>query len=156
TMGRALIPYLAEQGHSVVSLDLALPQPAYPPPPNRPYSMIVDMRDFGQVVAAFAGCEAVIHLAAHPTPLGYPDHVVYADTPLGRYNRPSGAAKLGIQRVCLASSINAIGGVSSRSPRYDYFPLDEQPPTYAEDPYALSKWVLEQQADAFARRYDSL
>ncbi len=44
----------------------------------------------------------------------------------------------------------------SRRPRYDYFPLDEQHPTYAEDPYALSKWVLEQQADAFARRYEWL
>jgi UDP-glucose 4-epimerase len=32
--------------------------------------------------------------------------------------------------------------------------LDEQHPTYAEEPYGLSKWVLEQQADAFARRYE--
>jgi UDP-glucose 4-epimerase len=156
TLGRALIPYLMAQGHSVISLDLTLPQPAYPPPPNQPYSMIVDMRDFGQVVAAFAGCEAVIHLAAHPTPLGYPDPVVYADNTLGSYNVLSAAAKLGIQRVCLASSINAIGGVFSRSPRYDYFPVDEQHPTYSEDPYALSKWVLEQQADAFARRFESM
>src|SRR5205823_2802556 len=52
-----------------------------------------------------------------------------------------------------ASSVNAIGGAFSRAPRYDYFPLDERHLTYAEDPYSLSKWVLEQQADAFARRY---
>ncbi|MEP6896781.1 MAG: NAD(P)-dependent oxidoreductase, partial [Chloroflexota bacterium] len=42
----------------------------------------------------------------------------------------------------------------SRSPRYDYFPVDEKHPTYSEDPYSLSKWVLEQQGDAFARRYE--
>ncbi len=50
--------------------------------------------------------------------------------------------------------MNAIGGAFSQSPKYDYFPLDEQHPTYAEDPYSLSKWVLEQQADAFACRYE--
>ena len=32
--------------------------------------------------------------------------------------------------------------------------MDEQHPTYAEEPYGLSKWVLEQQADAFARRFE--
>ena len=34
--------------------------------------------------------------------------------------------------------------------------MDEQHPTYAEDPYSLSKWVLEQQGDAFARRFESM
>jgi len=79
---------------------------------------------------------------------------VYTDNTAGSYNALSAAATLGLKRICLASSINAIGGAFSRSPRYDYFPLDEQHPTYAEDPYSLSKWVLEQQADAFARRYE--
>ena len=32
--------------------------------------------------------------------------------------------------------------------------MDEQHATYAEDPYSLSKWVLEQQGDAFARRFE--
>jgi nucleoside-diphosphate-sugar epimerase len=153
-MGRALIPYLIEQGHSVVSLDRSVPQPSFPPPKTQAYYMIADMRNFGELVAAFADCQAVIHLAAHANPLGLPDSVVYADNTIGSYNALSAAAALGIQRVCLASSVNAIGGVFSRSPRYDYFPLDEQHPTYAEDPYALSKWVLEQQADAFARRLE--
>jgi nucleoside-diphosphate-sugar epimerase len=155
-MGSALVPYLSELGHSVVSLDRSLPRPAYPPIPNQAQYMVADMRNFGELVAAFRGCDAVIHLAAHATPLGAPDPVVYGDNTLGSYNALSAAAALGIQRVCLASSVNAIGGVFSRSPRYDYFPLDEQHPTYAEDPYALSKWVLEQQADAFARRFESM
>jgi UDP-glucose 4-epimerase len=155
-MGRALVPYLTELGHSVISLDLALPRAVFPPPPNQAQYVVADMRDFGQLVACFRGCDAVIHLAAHAYPLGAPDTVVYADNTLGSYNVLSAAATLGINRVVLASSINAIGGVFSRSPRYDYFPVDERHPTYAEDPYALSKWVLEQQADAFARRYESM
>jgi UDP-glucose 4-epimerase len=116
--------------------------------------MVADTRDFGQFVAGIQGCDALIHLAAHRSPRNHPDHVVYGDNTLSSYNALSAAATLGIKRVCLASSINAIGGAFSRAPRYDYFPLDEQHPTYAEDPYSLSKWVLEQQADAFARRFE--
>jgi UDP-glucose 4-epimerase len=149
-MGRNLIPYLVEQNHTVVSIDLALPETIIPG-----VSFIVaDTRDFGQFVAAIRDCEALIHLAAIRAPVHYPDPVVYADNTLSSYNALSAASALGIKRVSLASSINAIGGAFSRSPTYDYFPVDEKHATYAEDPYSLSKWVLEQQADAFARRFE--
>jgi UDP-glucose 4-epimerase len=154
-LGRTLIPYLIEQGHTALSIDRALPPPG-PPSPRRPEFLVADTRDFGQFVASIRGCDALIHLAAHRSPIGMIDHVVYADNTVSSYNALSAAATLGIQRVCLASSINAIGGAFSRAPRYDYFPVDEQHPTYAEDAYSLSKWVLEQQADAFARRFEGM
>ena len=151
-MGRSLIPYLVEQQHTVVSLDRALPTTStYVPNVN---FQVADVRDYGQLVACLRDCEALIHLAAIRSPNDHPDQVVYGDNTISSYNALSAAATLGIKRVCLASSINAIGGVFSRAPRYNYFPLDEQHPTYAEDPYSLSKWVLEQQADAFARRFE--
>jgi UDP-glucose 4-epimerase len=149
-LGRSLIPYLLEQSHTVVSIDRALPadyKPGVDP-------LIADTRDFGQLAASIRGCDALIHLAAIRAPSNHPDPVVYADNTLGSYNALSAASALGLKRVCLASSINAIGGAFSRSPHYDYFPVDEAHPTYSEDPYSLSKWVLEQQADAFARRYE--
>ena len=59
-------------------------------------------------------------------------------------------------RLAQASSVNAIGQAYSRNPRYDYFPIDEDHPNYAEDPYSLSKWICEQQGDAFARRYEGI
>jgi UDP-glucose 4-epimerase len=149
-MGRSLIPYLLEQGHTIVSIDRALPAAHMP----GAEFLIADTRDFGQLIASIRGCEALIHLAAIRAPLNHPDPVVYADNTISSYNALSAASVLGIQRVCLASSINAIGGAFSRSPKYDYLPLDEEHPTYAEDPYSLSKWVLEQQADAFARRFE--
>lgn len=152
-LGRTLIPYLLEQGHAVVSIDRALPPMPQPRPALMPTHLVADVRNFGELVAALRGCDAVIHLAAHRSPANHPDSVVYIDNTAGSYNALSAAATLGIQRVCLASSINAIGGVFSRAPRYDYFPVDERHPTYAEDPYSLSKWVMEQQADAFARRF---
>ncbi|RPH60556.1 MAG: NAD(P)-dependent oxidoreductase [Chloroflexi bacterium] len=152
-MGCSLIPYLLEQGHTIVSIDRALPANDMLYLSDLDF-MAADMRDFGQFVASIRGCEALIHLAAIRGPFSHPDQVVYADNTLSSYNALHAAATLGIKRVCLASSINAIGGAFSRSPRYDYFPVDEQHPTYAEEPYGLSKWVLEQQADAFARRYE--
>ena len=154
-LGRTLLPYLIEQGHSVVSIDRVAPA-ASPPAVHRPDFIVADTRDFGQFVASIRGCDGLIHLAAHRSPLHMIDHIVYADNTVSSYNALSAAATLGIQRVCLASSINAIGGAFSRAPRYDYFPVDERHPTYAEDAYSLSKWVLEQQADAFARRFENM
>ena len=149
-LGRSLIPYLLEQNHTVVSIDRAFPAVNI----AGVNFVIADTCDFGQFIGGVRDCEALIHLAAIRAPFNHPDPVVYADNTISSYNALSAASALGIKRVCLASSINAIGGAFSRSPRYDYFPVDEKHPTYAEEPYGLSKWVLEQQADAFARRYD--
>lgn len=149
-MGRNLIPYLLEQGHTVVSIDRAMPATNIP----GVNFLIADTRDFGQFIASIRGCDALVHLAAIRAPHNHPDPLIYAENTVGSYNALSAASALGIKRVCMASSINAIGGAFSRSPRYDYLPLDERHPTYAEDPYSLSKWVLEQQGDAFARRYE--
>ena len=41
-------------------------------------------------------------------------------------------------------------------PRFDYFPIDENHPNYSEEPYGLSKWICEQQADSFARRHEDI
>lgn len=155
-VGSVLVPYLTDRGHEVVSIDLALPRGAAFPGNPAARHMIADVTDYGQLAGCLHGCEAVIHLAAIRAPIHYPDHEVYRVNTVSSYNVLSAAAALGIGRVCLASSINAIGGVFSRQPRFDYFPVDEQHPTYCEDSYSLSKWVLEQQADAFARRYAAL
>jgi nucleoside-diphosphate-sugar epimerase len=133
-LGRALIPHLLEQGHSVVSIDRALPPPASPRPAGHVRHMIADVRDFGQMVGCLSGCDGVIHLAAHRAPGHTPDYLVYSENTTSSYNILLAAASLGIQRVCLASSINAIGGVFSRAPRYDYFPVDEQHPRLPRRP----------------------
>lgn len=153
-LGRTLVPYLLAQGHSVVSIDRALPQERRWIPNLR--HLVADTRDYGEFVGSIRESDALIHLAAHRSPMNAPDAVVYSENTASSYNALSAAALVGIKRVCLASSINAIGGAFSRTPRYDYFPVDEKHPTYAEDPYSLSKWVLEQQGDAFARRYEDM
>jgi UDP-glucose 4-epimerase len=85
-----------------------------------------------------------------------PNHIVHNNNVVGSYNALRAAVENGILRICQASSVNAIGQAYSRAPRYDYFPIDEDHPNYAEDPYSLSKWICEQQADAFARRYEGI
>ena len=73
------------------------------------------------------------------------------------YNALTVAGELGINRVVMASSVNAIGlgqsppggwgrgspAVYSKRPHFDYLPVDESHPCYPEDAYSISKlWVL--------------
>ncbi len=150
-LGRVVIDVLLQQGHTILSLDRASP-PAdlYP---GKPYRFAeVDLIHLATLQEALRDSEAIIHLAAYPGPEGHLPGEVYTNNTLLSYNILQAASTLGIRRVCLASSINALGGLASRTGRFDYFPVDEAHPTYNEDDYCLSKWVLEQQADSFARR----
>jgi nucleoside-diphosphate-sugar epimerase len=153
-IGRAVVELALAQGHAVVSIDRALPQDGA----GRPDVAFVqaDITSYADVEQALRGCDALVHLAAIPAPGHHPDHEVHNNNVVGSYNALRAAAQLGIERVCQASSINATGAAYSRSPRYDYLPLDEQHPTYNEDPYSLSKWICEQQGDSFARRYEQM
>jgi hypothetical protein len=149
--GNSLIKQLLEHGHTVRNLDRVPPQA--PPAPGAKVRFVqVDLTNLPAVTEAFAGCDAVAHLAAYPGPHFEPPGIVYSNNTISSYNVLRAALTLGIKRLCLASSINAIGGVGSRAGRFDYFPVDEKHPTYSEDDYSLGKWVMEQQADSFARR----
>ena len=151
-IGRAITDAGLAEGHSIVSLDRVEPKE---PIPGVTYIQ-ADAADYDALVAAFAGCDAMIHMAAIPSPNRDPDHVVHNNNVVGSYNALRAAAENGIMRICQASSVNAIGQAYSREPRYDYFPIDEAHPNYSEDHYSLSKWICEAQADAFARRYEGI
>ena len=68
-----------------------------------------DLTDYASFEHAIDGCDALIHMAAIPSPRGFPDHVVHNNNVVSSYNALSAAARLGITRVCQASSINATG-----------------------------------------------
>jgi UDP-glucose 4-epimerase len=112
-----------------------------------------EVTDYDALVAAFAGCDAVIHMAAIPAPFRDPDHIVHNNNVVGSYNALRAAVEHGIMRICQASSVNALGLSFSREAHFDYFPLDENHATHNEEAYGLSKWICEAQADTFARRY---
>jgi UDP-glucose 4-epimerase len=164
-LGRVLIEQLLRHGHRVRSLDRAAPSAelatatpaALAAEAGDALRLIdADLNSLDSLTDAIRGCDAVVHLAAFPGPEGPPPGVVYANNTLSSYNVLYATSALGIQRVCLASSINALGGIASRRGRFDYFPVDELHPTYNEDDYSLSKWVLEIQADSFARRFPAM
>lgn len=152
-VGRAIVEMALAQGNEVVSIDQT-------PPPNitQPHFSFIqaNLTVYEEFVQAIRGCDALIHMAAIPSPGHHPDHEVHNNNVVVSYNALRAAAEVGIKRVCQASSVNATGLAYSRWPRFDYFPLDEQHPTYNEDPYSLSKWICEEQANSFARRYEQM
>ncbi|MFT7587607.1 MAG: nucleoside-diphosphate-sugar epimerase [Cellvibrionaceae bacterium] len=148
-IGQAVIDLALVQGHTVVNIDRVQGESEKP---GVTY-LQVDSTDYDALENAFHQCDALIHLAAIAAPGHHPDHIVHNNNVVASYNALRAAAEVGIKRVCQASSINAIGGAYSRWPHYDYLPVDEKHPTYNEDPYSLSKWICELQADSFVRRY---
>ena len=153
-IGQAIAAHALQLGHHVVSIDrVAPPDPA---PQHGLRFIEADVVDYDRLLAAFEGCDALIHMAAIPAPGNHPDHVVHNNNVVGSYNALRAAVEQGIFRICQASSVNAIGLSFSRDPRFDYFPVDEAHANYVEEPYSLSKWICEQQGDSFARRHDNI
>jgi nucleoside-diphosphate-sugar epimerase len=151
-IGRAIAAAALRRGHRVVSIDRAAPAEAQ----ENIRFVQADIGDYDALVDAFRGCDALIHMAAIPSPGHHPDHIVHNNNVTGSYNALRAAVEVGITRIVQASSVNAIGLSFSREAHFDYLPLDEAHPNYTEEPYSLSKWICEQQADTFARRYSDL
>lgn len=150
SVGRGVVDSALAAGHDVLVIDrIALEG-------SDVASVVVDTNDYSALAGALQGCDALIHLAAINGPGRHPDHVVHDNNVVSSYHALRAAVDAGISRISQASSVNAIGGRFSRSARYDYFPVDESHPSYAEDPYSLSKWICEQQAHAVARRFDGI
>jgi nucleoside-diphosphate-sugar epimerase len=149
-LGRHVVARALRAGHEVVAVDLPAAVDGLDEPAPVEWRT-ADLTDLEQARAALAGAEGLVHLGAltHPR---YPEPAVFRTNVDGGHHVLVAAEEHGISAVCLASSVNAIGGVFSAAPRYDRFPVTEEHPTYAEDAYSLSKWILEQESAAFARR----
>ncbi len=147
--GQYIIPEMIAHGHMVTNADLR------PGPEQGARFVSTDVTDYGQVVSAMGGADAVVHMAAIPNPLVAPEHVVFRVNMVSNWNVLEAAELHELPKVVMASSINAIGAVFSKAAvAPQYFPVDEEHPTRAEDGYAQSKWLGEEMADAFCRRRD--
>jgi nucleoside-diphosphate-sugar epimerase len=151
-VGSGILDMAVARGDEVVVLD-RVPSPA---PRKNVRWIVATTDDYDAVFDAFAGCDAVIHMAALPRPGLAPEHVTHNNNVVGSYNALHAAIAHGIRRICQASSVNAIGLSYSRASHLHYLPVDEKHPNSSEEPYSLSKWICEQQADAFARRYEDV
>lgn len=160
--GRHVVPYLLEQGHSVLNLDLV---PFVHPGVN---TLLTDLTDSGQTFNAlsthfdFDGfttgkgpepIDAVVHFAAIPRVLIQPDNVTFTTNVTSTYNVIEAAVKLGIKKVIIASSETTYGVCFAEGDKdFHSFPLEEQYDSDPMDSYGLSKVVNEKTARAFAMR----
>ena len=143
------------RGHRVVSIDIRPVAPAEDGG-DAATQVVAGLTAYEELRREVAGCDAIVHLAGRPSPFGAPPHVVHNTNVVASYNALGVAVELGIEHFCYASSINAIGGAFSARPRYDYFPIDEEHPSYNEEAYALSKFIGEIQAASVCRAHSAL
>jgi nucleoside-diphosphate-sugar epimerase len=148
-IGRYVTDELFAGGHQVVATDLV---PVDDPRFERVHTG--DLQDRELVCAAMEGAEAVVHLGAIPHPNSDDDSALFATNCLTAHRVFDEAGRAGVRRVVAASSLSAIGLAWSpvpQSPRY--VPVDEEHPLLVQDPYGLSKVVLEEAARSAHRRY---
>lgn len=160
--GKHVIPYLLDQGHRVMNVDLM--------PLNHPGvdNLIADITDSGQMfnaMSSYAGLDeldggngvprfdAVVHFAAVPRILIRPDNETFRVNTIGTYNVIEAAVKLGIKKVIIASSETTYGicfADGKINPKT--LPLDEDYDVDPMDSYGLSKVVNEKTARSFQLR----
>src|SRR5215471_4826457 len=112
-IGRSVVALALAQGHQVVSIDRTASQQSDSLAANYEF-LETDLTSYSALEQSLSGCDAMIHLAAIPSPRGLPDYEIHNNNVVGSYNALSAAARLGIQRVCQASSVNATGAAYSR------------------------------------------
>jgi len=114
-------------------------------PPDGPDAFVkADVTDVGALRRAFAGQDAVIHLAAIPNPRTAPPEVTFRTNVEGTFAVLQAAEEAGVRRVVVASSDSVVGfhyNPPDWKPRY--LPIDELHPLGPTEFYSLSKQVTE-------------
>jgi nucleoside-diphosphate-sugar epimerase len=145
TAGQATIRELLAHSYQVLNIDVVRPAEYLSP------FLQVDLTEFGEVVEALHGADAVIHLGAIPSSGLRSEEVTFRTNISATYNVFQAAKLLGLQRVVWASSVQAIG-IPYRHPSAPaYFPVDEEYPMLAGSSYSLSKILGEEMAKQFQR-----
>lgn len=144
-IGQATVAQLRDHGYEVTAADIQ-PRAAW-------NTQIVDFTDLGQVIGVMQGQDAVVHLAAIPSPEAHTNELVFSNNVVSTFYVLEAATILGVKKVVLASSISALGYAY----RHRYFhpqfvPIDESHPLLSQDSYGLSKMIGETLAQGFTRR----
>ena len=159
-LGRATVEHLSKTWE-VISIDTRRPTGISEDGKsglNGAYRLVeVDLEDMGSVIEAFhstdmgyAGVEAVVHLAAIPSPGQTSSSRQFRTNVMSTYNVLEASRKLGIKNVVLASSETLIGIPFDPHPP-EYLPIDEAIPRRPESAYSLSKLVGETIAEEYTR-----
>lgn len=152
-IARRVIDRAVRQGGDVTSIVL---EPAEPADGLEPATSTVvgDAADPAVLASALQGADAVVHLAAIPSPGTYSSAALLTANTVLTATVLESAARCGIRAAVLASSVSALGMVwSSEVMPPLYVPVDEQHPLRPTEPYGLSKECDEATARMAARRW---
>ena len=145
-LGAVVVTFLTDAGHDILALDRI--------GARRDGFLVVDFTDYGQVVDALAGVEAIVHLAAIPAPGIAPEVETFHNNMLSTFNVFQAARRLGISTIVYASSETLLGLPLEIEP--DYIPLDENFDSRPESMYAVVKHLEEELAQKLVRWDDTL
>jgi nucleoside-diphosphate-sugar epimerase len=109
-----------------------------------------DMRDLDAVRSAVRGHDRVVHLAGIDDGTPVPDRRYMEVNVQGTWNLLRACEEAGVTEVVIASSSAAYGFGSDNPPAY--LPIDEAHPLRPTRTYDLTKALIEQTAESFARR----
>jgi nucleoside-diphosphate-sugar epimerase len=164
-LGHYVVRELLTHGHAVSSIDAVQPTECLCPTYN------VDLGKFDLLLDYFKNVDSVVHLARIRFP--YTETGFNAATQRWEFNDIAGdverfnqnvavannvlaaAQAHGVRRIVSGSSLAVYGlyyPASEIAP--DYLPIDEVHPRRPQDPYGLSKLVVEELCEAAARKND--
>jgi nucleoside-diphosphate-sugar epimerase len=144
-IGRVVVPVLEAAGMRVVAADRVAAEAGE-------RVLVGDMCDAQFVAECLDGVDAVVHLAAIPSPGQAPEDVTLVNNVQSAYLVLDGAGRAGLRTAVAASSAAAYGYAwAGRDISPPYAPIDEAQPTVPIDSYGLSKVVTEE-IGAFATR----
>ena len=150
-IGSATLDNLTANGIEVTALSLVEPGPKGD---HVDRLFVGDAGDVDLVTAALADVDAVVHLAALPSPRHGAPVDVFGGNTRATFVVLYEAARAGITKAVIASSYSILGlPFAERELHPPYFPIDEHIPLQVEDCYALSKQVDEATAHMVNRRY---
>lgn len=148
-LGRVVVAQLVDAGAEVVAVDRVQVHD----PPCGTLTREMDMTDAVEMAEIMDGCDAVIHLAALPSPHAGPPSTVFANNTQATFSVLLAAEAVGLSTAVIASSVSAYGMTYAATPFAPaYVPVDENHPLLPADWYALSKQTDENTAAMFARR----
>ncbi|MBE1491692.1 NAD-dependent epimerase/dehydratase family protein [Plantactinospora soyae] len=150
-IGAVVVPHLADAGLRVVAVDRS-PFAS----PKAELVLVGDVRDSAFVEESLRPfgrpVDAVVHLAAIPSPGQVPEDETLTQNVQGAYLVLDGAGRAGVRCAVAASSVSAYGYAwAGRDLSPPYAPIDEDQAPVTIDSYGLSKMVTEQ-VGAFATR----